>query len=130
MHSRWLRLGHVGLDAGFDRLGGRLWLRSARSKVKQSIVYRIQEQQPLHFRVEQHHPWCTYPRHPHALRCGGHKLNIYVAPNGAVLYSNIVSEILLGIPFTTVAFLGSIMLLLDVRKGEAMAENEFQLTPA
>ena len=51
--------------------------------------------------------------------------SIYITPHGAVLYSNIVSEILLGVPFTMAAFIGSIILLLDARKGEAMAKNEF-----
>ena len=58
--------------------------------------------------------------------------DIYHAPSGAVLYANIVSEIVIAIPYTLLALVGSLMLLLCPKDGvsEGAPPHEGEAAPS
>ena len=58
--------------------------------------------------------------------------DIYHAPSGAVLYANIVSEIVIAIPYTLLALVGSLMLLLCPKDGvsEGAPQHEGEAAPS
>jgi len=52
--------------------------------------------------------------------------NIYVEPTGAVLYSNILSEILIGNAYTITALIGSVMLVLCPEDGDQVVSEHVE----